>query len=220
MARIRGDEATMHAAKSHFQAGTHLLVPSLQAEDIDHCTNLMAFWLMQLTYCAVWDQKACFSMKKLSSSISNYVEKHQLLGMFRDQESEGRLSTMPFSVPSKKSTLARFLLFAAYEDLDSEFCDAGGKLASLVLGCEETSETLFITAQDSQVQFFGSKYPADELMDDIERSEPLEFHFRANLAMCRANHLFKQREVDMDELVKLDIYMQNIRKVRQGYSSN
>ncbi|OIW24477.1 hypothetical protein CONLIGDRAFT_718415 [Coniochaeta ligniaria NRRL 30616] len=222
MSQGRADEATRRATRSHFEAGTRLLIASLRAEKPDHCQSIMAFWLVQLTYASIWDRKASLAMDKLSISITQYVKKHHLLDLILDKDhlrggsvrDSGGLCQSPSS--AVRSVLARFLLFAAYEDLDAEFCDSGGYLSSLVLTGDEIAERVFVCSQSSQSQFFGATYPLEELMDDVERSTPLELHVYANVALGQLNRIRKRGCPTVEQLESLRSHLQ---AVKQRYLS-
>lgn len=64
----------LHSAYLHFQQGVRAFIGSLETGQPDHCTSVMAFWLLQLCYRTVWDDKSCASMKKLSVSVLDYVK--------------------------------------------------------------------------------------------------------------------------------------------------
>ncbi|KAJ9134325.1 hypothetical protein NKR23_g10186 [Pleurostoma richardsiae] len=222
MSQQREDQATMRSAKLHFDVGSRLLVAGSQADQVDHCRSFINFWFLQLIYRAIWDEQARCAMKKLSASMAQYVQRYGLLDMLQEEDrtgGPGAGSGKPRyeqALPvAEKGFLARFLLFVAYEDLDSEFCDAGGALSSLILVHGATSDAIFVASQNSHAPF-GPDYPPEELADDIARSKPLEMHFHANLALAQINQLYKQSNPSAQEL--RDVY-DRLQWIRQQYAN-
>ncbi|KAH0441989.1 hypothetical protein CcaCcLH18_01849 [Colletotrichum camelliae] len=189
VAQSHSDHLVLQTAKSHFKRGTTIFVDGMQEHSYNHAQTFMAFWLLQLTYRAIGDDKSRSAMKNLSTALVDYAHRHHILGLFSSNrglyESLGGSASYEGDFPAdclnpKKSLLASLLLFTAYEDLDSEFCGSGGQFASLILSGDDTSRSLFACSRNIHADFFGSSYPWEELMDDVERSRPLELHFFAN----------------------------------------
>ncbi|KAL2877143.1 hypothetical protein SGCOL_007536 [Colletotrichum sp. CLE4] len=230
VARNHPDRMVLTSAKSHFKMGTSKFIDRTQDPTCNYTKILMAFWLLQLTYRAIWDDKCRRAMKKLSSAMADYIHKHRLLKLFHPGESPiGNLSgsTSPgknsvfdtlsihLVMPANKSLVASLLLFIAYEDLDSETCGFGGDVSRLVLSGDDTSRSLFACSRNVHVDFFGSLYPCEELMDDLERSKPLEFHFFANVCLDRLHRLRASSGDDVDKLKGIVTTLHRLREVRE-----
>ncbi|KAK1526669.1 hypothetical protein CPAR01_13197 [Colletotrichum paranaense] len=170
VARNHPNRSVLTTAKSHFTMGTNSFVDGMQQPICNHTKTLMAFWLLQLTYRAIWDDKCRRAMKKLSSAVADYVRKHRLLNLFDAEESPLRdLSSStspeeksavdsvssPLALPANRSLVASLLLFIAYEDLDSESCGIGGKVSRLVLSGDDASRSLFACSRNVHADYFG-----------------------------------------------------------------
>ncbi|KAK1470671.1 hypothetical protein CCUS01_00786 [Colletotrichum cuscutae] len=213
VARDHPDRTVLTTAKFHFTMETNSFVDGMQEPICNHTKTLMTFWLLQLTYRAIWDDKCRRAMKKLSSAVADYVRKHRLVDLFDAEESPLRnLLSSPSSeeksavdsvsslaLPANRSLVASLLLFIAYEDLDSESCGIGGNVSRLVLSGDGASRSLFACSRNVHADYFGSLYPCEELMDDVERSKPLELHFFANICLDRL-HRAQASIIDEDEL--------------------
>ncbi|KXH68563.1 hypothetical protein CSAL01_02220 [Colletotrichum salicis] len=200
VARNHPNRMVLTSAKSHFIMGTSNFVDGIQDPTCNYTKTLMAFWLLQLTYRAIWDDKCRRAIKKLSSAVADYIHKHRLLRLFDSGETPAKNlsgSTSPgedsvvdslsihLATPANKSLVASFLLFIAYEDLDSETCGFGGDVSRLVLSGDDTSCSLFACSRNVHADFFGSLYPCEELMD-------------AWSGRCRWNFTFSQTSALMD----------------------
>ncbi|KAI3557245.1 hypothetical protein CABS01_15782 [Colletotrichum abscissum] len=230
VARNHPNRSVLATAKSHFTMGTNSFVDGMQEPICNHTKTLMAFWLLQLTYRAIWDDKCRRAMQKLSSAVADYVRKHRLLNLFDAEESPLRdLSSSPSSeeksavdsvssplaLPANRSLVASLLLFIAYEDLDSESCGIGGNVSRLVLSGDGASRSLFACSRHVHADYFGSLYPCEELMDDVERSKPLELHFFANICLDRL-HRAQVSIIDEDELNGI---VTTLHRLREEYSA-
>lgn len=228
VARSHPDRTVLFTAKSHFTLGTNNFVGGMQEPTCNLAKALMVFWLLQLTYRAIWDDKCLQAMEKLSSAIANYIDKHHLLKLFDPGESPyGSLSSgtssvkesaadslsLPLALPANKSLVASLLLFVAYEDLDSESCGIGGNVSRLVLSGNDTSRSLFACSRNVHADFFGSLYPCEELMDDVERSKPLELHFHANVCLAQL-HRVQASGGDIEKLKGIVIALHRLKEVR------
>ncbi|KAG7045244.1 transcription factor Cys6 [Colletotrichum scovillei] len=230
VARNHPDRTVLTTAKSHFRMGTNSFVDGIQEPMCDHTKTLMAFWLSQLTYRAIWDDKCRRAMKKLSSAVADYVRKHRLLNLLdsgertpldlsggTSPETESNVDWLSFNLPilPNKSLAASLLLFIAYEDLDSESCGIGGNVSRLVLCGDDTSRSLFACSRNVHADYFGSLYPCEELMDDVERSKPLELHFFANVCLDRL-HRAQASGIDEDQLNGI---LTTLHRLREEYSA-
>ncbi|KAF0328897.1 hypothetical protein GQ607_003922 [Colletotrichum asianum] len=229
VARGHSDHLVLRTANSHFTRGTTYFVDGMQDLSYNHSKTFMAFWLLQLTYRAIWDDKSRSAMHKLSIALVDYVRRHHILELFSSNsalfESPGGnasaegdfpadLSSLNPAGSAKKSLLASLLLFTAYEDLDSEFCGSGGRFASLILSGDETSRALFACSRNIHADFFGPPYPWEELMDDVERSRPLELHFFANICLNRLNRAH-ERGIGIEKLQEIEANLHKLREVRK-----
>ncbi|KXH63495.1 hypothetical protein CNYM01_05449 [Colletotrichum nymphaeae SA-01] len=230
VARNHPDRTVLTTAKSHFRMGTNSFVNGIQEPMCDHTKTLMVFWLLQLTYRAIWDDKSRRAMKKLSSAVADYVRKHCLLNLLHSGErtpwdlsggtspgTESNVDWLSFNLPilPNKSLTASLLLFIAYEDLDSESCGIGGDVSRLVLCGDDTSRSLFACSRNVHADYFGSLYPCEELMDDVERSKPLELHFFANVCLDRL-HRAQASGIDEDQLNGI---VTTLHRLREEYSA-
>ncbi|KXH27854.1 hypothetical protein CSIM01_06773 [Colletotrichum simmondsii] len=230
VARNHPDRTVLTTAKSHFTMGTNSFVDGMQEPICNYTKTLIAFWLLQLTYRAIWDHKCRRAMGKLSSAVADYVHKHHLLEPFDPGEcTTGNLSagtspeeksgvdslSLPEATLQNKSLVASLLLFIAYEDLDSENCGFGGNVSRLVLSGDDTSRSLFACSRNVHADFFGSLYPCEELMDDVERSKPLELHFFANICLDRL-HRAQASGIDEDQLKGIVTTLRRLREVRKS----
>lgn len=212
----RQDKDLRDTVRRHFKSGAELLVSSMDSTTTNHCGNMMSFLLLQFTYRAIWDHKSFLATKKLSASIATYIKRHRLLEMLSDV-GDAHIPTLDTLPPSPqladKSMVARFLLFSAYEDLDAGLCNAGRDISRLVLSDNPASEALFRLSQTSQGYYFGKDYPIDELLDDIERSGPLELHFHINVALSRINTILKESSPDLEELRRVESDLRQMTQV-------
>lgn len=205
------DQRLLQAAKKHFSCGTGLLVADIQARRIDLCRNMMAFWLLQLTYRTVWDQRAYLAMGKLSASMVSYIQDHKVIQLLCGAENSFEESVQ--LSPAEKSIIATFLLFVAYEDLDSQYCNSGGQLSAIVLTDPVVAHTVFTLSRSSQGRFFGTEYPEEELMDDIERSVPLELHLHANMALSNLQQVCREGNPRIQQLHEIASKLGDIEEV-------
>ncbi|KAL0765583.1 hypothetical protein CaCOL14_011807 [Colletotrichum acutatum] len=230
VARNHPDRTVLTTAKSHFTMGTNRFVDGMQEPICDHAKTLMAFWLLQLTYRAIWDDKCRRAMKKLSSAVADYVRKHHFLNLLDSGErtpwdlsggtspgTESSVDLLSFHLPilPNKSLVASLLLFIAYEDLDSESCGIGGDISRLILSGDDTSRSLFACSRNVHADYFGSLYPCEELTDDVERSKPLELHFFANICLDRL-HRVQASGTDEDQLNGI---VTMLHRLREEYSA-
>ncbi|KAF3806040.1 hypothetical protein GCG54_00004365 [Colletotrichum gloeosporioides] len=226
VARGHSDHQVLRTAKSHFKRGTTRFVDGIQEHSYNHAQAFMVFWLLQLTYRAIWDGKSRSAMKNLSTALVNYVHRHRILELFGSNRglfeslsgsasAEGDFAADSSSLNpvamAKKSLLASLLLFTAYEDLDSEFCGSGGQFAELILSGNDTSRSLFACSRNIHADFFGSSYPWEELMDDVERSRPLELHFFSNICLNRLNRAHACG-IDVEELREIEAILHTLRE--------
>ncbi|KAK2777095.1 hypothetical protein CKAH01_12220 [Colletotrichum kahawae] len=223
VAQSHSDHLVLQTAKSHFKRGTTIFVDGMQEHSYNHAHTFMAFWLLQLTYRAIGDDKSRSAMKNLSTALVDYAHRHHILGLFSSNrglyESLGGSASYEGDFPAdclnpKKSLLASLLLFTAYEDLDSELRGSGGQFASLILSGDDTSRSLFACSRNIHADFIGSSYPWEELMDDVERSRPLELHFFANTCLNRLNRAHACG-IDTEELQKIEENLRKLREVRR-----
>lgn len=228
VARGHPDHQVLQAAESHFKMGTISFVDRTQEHSYSHAQTFMVFWLLQMTYRAIWDDRSRSAMQNLSTALVDYVHRHHILELFSSSRglfespsgsasSEGDFTADSSSlnpvVIAKKSLFASLLLFTAYEDLDSEFCGSGGQFAELILSGNDTSRSLFACSRNIHADFFGSSYPWEELMDDVERSRPLELHFFANICLNRLNRAHACG-IDVEELQEIEANLHTLREVR------
>lgn len=213
MSQGHTNQSLLQTAKNHFSCGTGLLVADIQARNIDHCRNMMAFWLLQLTYRTVWDQRAYLAMGKLSASMVSYIQDHKLIQLLCGAENSFDESSQ--LSPTEKSVIATFLLFAAYEDLDSQYCNSGGQLSAIILADPAVAYMIFTLSRQSHGRFFGTEYPAEELMDDIERSVPLELHLHANMALSNIQQNCREGSPQIQQLHEIASNLRDMEAVRK-----
>ncbi|KAI9726674.1 MAG: hypothetical protein M1834_008939 [Cirrosporium novae-zelandiae] len=193
LSQLSGSRDLWSSGKSHFQLGSQLLVSGMGNYEINHCTNMAAFWLVQFTYRTIWGKKAIESMKKLSHAVAKYVEKHSILELYSSPDILQEMNPQAPTTYSKplplreRSMLARFMIWICYSDLEAEFCNAGGYFSDLLFSNEDIAETIYHTSQNSLELFYGSEYPYNEVIDDVERSSVLELHFQAALVYYKIN---------------------------------
>ncbi|KAJ9157336.1 hypothetical protein NKR23_g673 [Pleurostoma richardsiae] len=79
---------------------------------------------------------------------------------------------------------------------------------------ERLPETMFALSQNCLDQFYGDAYPAEELVDDIQRSKPLELNLRVNVALVRVNQARRRGSPSLEELLQLRDYLRSVKQVR------
>ncbi|ETS79285.1 hypothetical protein PFICI_09138 [Pestalotiopsis fici W106-1] len=187
------NQSLSHLADFHFREGSRLLIDRLRSPDIDHAHSLMAFWLLQLYYRAHWDEKGLVSMQRLSASMATYAKQHQLLRKLREScNHEGETNPSPHSIPlTDRAVMCQFLIFVVYEDVSPDAGVGAGNLSKLVLSDENSMRAVFAHSRNGSAAFFRDRYPPEELLDDIERSKPLELIMRSNILLYKANEAVK-----------------------------
>lgn len=84
-----------------------------------------------------------------------------------------------------------------------EFSIAGGELSDFILSDENLSSSIFSLSRTCHEHYFGSAYPAAELVDDMERSKPLELNLHAPIALQQMNRHRKRDEPTVAELMAI-----------------
>ncbi|KAF7520060.1 hypothetical protein G7054_g12893 [Neopestalotiopsis clavispora] len=201
----RGKNSSLSYLTSfHFREGSRLLVDRLRSSAVDHVNSMMAFWLLQLYYRAQWDDEALRSMRKLSASMATYAERHQLLRELREPcDDDGGASPSHSISSSERGIISQFLIFVAYEDVSPDAGVTAGNFSKLILSDESSMRTVFAHSRNGSASFFKDRYPPEELMDDIERSKPLEMIMRANILLHKANEAVKDVDNSTERLQNL-----------------
>ncbi|KAF3025522.1 hypothetical protein E8E14_008954 [Neopestalotiopsis sp. 37M] len=200
----------------HFREGSRLLVDRLRSSEIDHVNSMMAFWLLQLYYRAQWDDEALKSMRNLSASMATYAERYQLLRKLREPCADDGGASPSQSIPSaERGIISQFLIFVAYEDVSPDAGVTAGNFSKLILSDEDSMRTVFAHSRNGSASFFKDRYPPEELMDDIERSKPLEMIMRANILLHKSNEAVKDVDNSTERLRTL---LPQIRALKTEYS--
>lgn len=186
--KTSSDGAFWRLGKKHFQTGAQLVIQEIKKSELDHCKIFIAFWLLQVTYNTYWGDKAAESLSKLSLAMAQYVRKHQLLDTFKAKNpSNYSREALGMVTDKERSLLARLLIFSLYEDIDADFCHAGGAFAAELCSDPSVITAVYLPSKDCLSHYFGPMYPHEELMDDVQRSNLLELHFEANMTLQTIN---------------------------------
>lgn len=214
LAHSRTYPQALQAARNHFKTGTDILLRSLHADHVDHCASIMAFWLLQLSYRAVWNTTACASMTKLSNMMLGYVQRHGLVKRMTGSQDQSDSLLLPPLSRVEQSVLGLFLLFIVYEEVAPEFGIAGGQLSRFILSNRDLSMSVLSSSRSGLEHHFGELYPPEELIDDFERSRPLELNLDANIALQRLNDIRKSGQPSIQELMQLVELIRTTKSVR------
>ncbi|RDW65118.1 hypothetical protein BP6252_10769 [Coleophoma cylindrospora] len=180
------NEGLLALGKRHYQAGAQLVLQEMHQQRSDHCKTFVAFWLIQATYNIYWGDKAAINMAKLSQGMAQYTRKNQLLDLFNRSSSVGHSQELSTSTRPERGLLARLMIFTFYEDIDADFCHAGGSFATEV--CTNNAiRGVYVAGRNFFSEYFEAEYPQNELIDDIQRSNILDLHFEANMVLSKIN---------------------------------
>jgi hypothetical protein len=179
--------------KTHFQAGSQLLINGMNTIDIDHYRNIKGFWLLQFVFRTMWGPGAADSMKRLSKAITKYMTRHRILDLYSSPQhppTDAQLRTSNYLSTlgrREKVTLSTFILWIMYEDVEAEFCQSGGYFASLLCSNEDVTRNIFNAAQMSLETLPGSGFRPEQAKNNAEYATALELRFQSTLMIHRIN---------------------------------
>ena len=209
--------------KTHFQAGSQLLMIGMNNVDIDHYRNIKGFWLLQFVFRTMWGPGAADSMKRLSKAIAKYMTRHRILDLYSSPQQP---STDAQSTPTNYlSTLGRrdaiilstFILWIMYEDVEAEFCQSGGYFASLLYSNKDVTRNIFNAAQISLETLPGSGFRSEHAKNNAEYATALELRFQSTVMINRI-HKAATRWNSIEELSHIKDEIKTILlKVRRLY---
>ncbi|CZR63575.1 uncharacterized protein PAC_13472 [Phialocephala subalpina] len=201
--------------KTHFQAGSQLLISGVNNVDIDHYRNVKGFWLLQFVFRTMWGPGAADSMKRLSKAIAKYMARHRILDLYSSPQQP---STNAQPTPTNYlSTLGRwdtiilstFILWTMYEDVEAEFCQSGGYFASLLCSNEDVARNIFNAAQISLETLPGSGFRTEQAKNNAEYATALELRFQSTVMINRINKA-ATRWNSIEELSRIKDEMETI----------
>jgi len=126
------------------------------------------------------DTRECF---ELSQAVRDYVQTHELDSLC----SEFPNTTQTYLSRRDKSLLARLLVWIFYADVGFCFRHRGGTFARYL---SESAERLFKIYETSRIVLelnWGTEYPVDQVIDDVQNSDVLEMLYRVSAACQGVN---------------------------------
>jgi hypothetical protein len=209
--------------KTHFQAGSRLLISGMNNVGMDHYRNIKGFWLLQFIFRTMWGPGAADSMKRLSKAIAGYMARHRILDLYSSPQhpsTNAQLTPANYlSTLGRRDTviLSTFILWTMYEDVEAEFCQSGGYFANLLCSNEDIARNIFNSAQISLETLPRSGFPSGEAKDNAEYAAALELRFQSAIMISRINKAATQWN-STEELSRIKAEMETIMlKVRRLY---
>lgn len=175
------------SAEEHFQIGSQLLADGLKDQEnppTSVCV-LAAFYFTYLYRCNSEDADT-LEIQKLSRSTADYVHRYHVLDLC------SRKSVPPSGVGevlswSNRTLLARLMVWLFYADILVDFRNQGGYLARYLYENQATSEQIFSISRTVLLANWGSIYPVEHMVDDIETSMAFELLFEVHMLLQRVN---------------------------------
>ncbi|KAF7559315.1 hypothetical protein G7046_g4833 [Stylonectria norvegica] len=164
----------------HFGVGSQLLVDILNnRQDVEASVNVLAaFWLI----------------------FYNFIKRHGLIDSCTGNahaatgDSNGAISSS-----ATRTLVARMIIWLFYADTWANFQNSGGQLGSYIRDNEPKAREVYLTSRNALLANWGSSYPIDLVVDDLETSTALDLLFEVHVLLERVNSYSPKRDIVIGE---------------------
>ena len=195
---------TDSSPEHHFSVGSHLLVDILDnRQDLEPSVNILAaFWLVYM-YWANISNPSCSDVgrqQRLGQAAADYMKLHELLDSCTGNLEPGKgNSDGAYLSWATRSLVARLIVWLFYADAWAHFRNHGGQLASYLCENESSARQVYLTSRNVLLANWGSRYPVDLVVDDLETSPALDLLFEVYLCLERVNSYSSERDSRIED---------------------
>lgn len=188
------DSSLLRSAERHYQAGMKLLVEETTKDtEPDHIAVMSAFLFLYF-FKAQQRAQDSHATQLLSKAIKNHVEMfglHLLVAGTKFSSSPVLTGKRPRCrqtlPPREQSLLARLMTWMYYADVQNSFQGCGGNLARMLDSHPGLTNDIYDQSRPILELNWGSGYPYDQALDDVENSIVLELFHRVFRIMQQIN---------------------------------
>lgn len=189
-----GKVEIQNMADFHFTEGsrlfTHAMINARRGEMApDHLDVLGSVFFMYL-YLSRHRKVQKNALISLSNTICNYVSRYKLDSQFEQAQYPSQTSTdTTKDSAGRKSLLARLIHWLFFKDVQMCFHGCGGSLATYINTSQHRRREVYQSSRGLLANNWGTSYPEDEVIDDVENALTLECLFNVFCVMQDVNEL-------------------------------
>jgi hypothetical protein len=172
----RGNSSSSPDAENHFQAGAQLLIRTTTDTAGSDSVTMMAAYFFIYLYMSKRRSTAPQRLSQLSSTVLDYVKKHNLVSScIKPATKAGQSDVTSITSIHNRSLLARLIMWTLDEDIKCSFQGSGGHFARYLAVRDTQTKEIYDASRNALGDHWGSDYPHTQVLDDDQNSTVLEF---------------------------------------------